>query len=77
MTAFNIKTVVAVGASAYGVGKSIKEAERNLRRHESKAKVRAYRFYECEASELKFECGVDLNIYAPRLTCCARLEVEQ
>lgn len=72
---FDIQTVVAVGGSAYGVGATIKEAERNLRREDRSAKVRALRFYSCERKELTFMCGVDLQILAPADAQCARMEV--
>lgn len=72
---FDVKAVVAVGGNAYGVGASIKEAERNLKREDPKGKVRAYRFYSCERDLLSFSCGVDLTINTPADAQCARLEV--
>jgi hypothetical protein len=72
---FDVKAVVAIGGSAYGVGATIKEAERNLKREDRTARVRAYRFFSCERSALQFECGVDLNIIWPAAAQCARLEV--
>lgn len=72
---FDVKTVVAVSGCAFGVGTSVKEAERNLKRHDPKGKVRALRLYSCERGELRFECGVDLQILAPAAAHCARIEV--
>ena len=72
---FDVKSVVAIGGCAYGVGATLKEAERNLKRESRTARVRAYRLYSCERSELQFECGVDLTILAPAAAQCARLEV--
>ena len=71
---FDAKSVVAVGGCAYGVGTSIKEAERNLKREHRGAKVLAYRFYSCERAALRFECGVGLTIFAPPDAQCARIE---
>jgi hypothetical protein len=72
---FDVKSVVAVGTCAYGVGTTLKEAERNLKREDRTARVRAYRLYSCERSALRFECGVSLTIFAPPDAACARLEV--
>jgi hypothetical protein len=72
---FDVKAVVAIGGSAYGVGTTLKEAERNLKRQDRTTRVRAYRFYSCERSALQFECGVDLTILAPKDAHCARMEV--
>lgn len=72
---FDVKSVVAVSGCAYGVGATIKEAERNLRREDRGARVRAYRLYSCERAALHFECGVGLTIKAPADAQCARLEV--
>lgn len=72
---FDIQTVVAVGGSSYGVGSTIKEATRNMRRQDRGDKVRAFRFYSCAREALTFECGVDLTILAPADATCARLAV--
>ncbi len=72
---FDVKTIVAVSGCAYGVGTSLKEADRNLKREDPKGKVRAYRFYSCERDVMSFSCGVDLTINTPADAKCARLEV--
>lgn len=72
---FAVKTVVAIGPDCYGVGLTIEEATKNMKRENSKAVLRALRFYECERDQLTFECGVGLTILAPKGTRVARLEV--
>jgi len=72
---FDVQTVVAVGGSSYGVGSTIKEANRNMKRQDRGDTVRAYRFYSCERSALTFTCGVDLQINFPADAQCARLVV--
>jgi hypothetical protein len=74
---FEVKTVVVIAGSAYGVGKTMKEANRNLLREDPKAKIKAYRFYDVPANELKFECGVNLTIWKPTHAICGRLATEE
>jgi hypothetical protein len=71
----SVKSVMAVGNSCYGMGNTIEEAKRNMKREDKNTPLRALVFFDCERKDIKITCGVDLHYQYPLTSTAMRLVI--